>query len=214
MNQRLALRGFTVFFVGFISLWVAAWLVALTYGWVGDTFYWAVAKVTVWVLYPLVFWRMPIREQLAFIGLRARDLRRGLCWGVAAAAVWVSLSLAIAALRGQHLGPAPTMLDILYTGLLTPVCEEWLFRGYVQTIIIRLGHRFWAANGLTSVLFLVPHLVGWSFEGVLEANALSAYPFTIFVLSLGLGYVRHRSGSLLAGILLHSANNVMSLWWR
>jgi len=214
MQQRLTPGHFTVFFAGFLALWVAAWLVALEFEWAAATAYWAVAKVVVWVLYPLMFWQAPVREQMDFIGLKARDLPSGLAWGVLATAVWVGLSLAIAPLHGQRFVPTPVTFGALYTCLLTPVCEEWLFRGYVQTAIMGLGRRFWVANGVTSLLFLAPHLVGWSFKGVLAANALSVYPLTIFALSLVVGYVRHRSGSLVASILVHVGNNTFSSLWR
>jgi membrane protease YdiL (CAAX protease family) len=202
-----------VFFAGFLSLWVAAWLLALALGWSEATAYWAVAKVVVWVLYPLGYWRAPLPEQLAFVGLRTRDLPRGVAWGAGAAAVWVGLSLAVAPVRGQHFVAALVTFDTLYTCLLTPVCEEWLYRGYFQSAVLGLGRRFWVADGLTSLLFLAPHLVGWSFKGVLGANVLSIYPLTIFALSLVLGYVRHRSRSLVASMLLHAGNNTFSTWW-
>lgn len=97
-----------VFFGGFVFLWVMAWLVALATGWVNATAYWAPAKVVVWMLYPVVCWRAPLREQLAFVGLRPRDLPRGLLWGAAATVLWVGLTVALAPLRGQHPVPVPT----------------------------------------------------------------------------------------------------------
>jgi membrane protease YdiL (CAAX protease family) len=214
MSQRPTSCDLAVFFVGFLALWVAAWLVALALGRSEATAYWAVAKVVVWVLYPLLRWRAPVPEQLACLGLRRRDLRRGLAWGAAVTAVWVGLSLAIAPVRGQHFAPAAVTFGALYTCLLTPACEEWLFRGYLQPALVGSGRRSWAANGLTSLLFLAPHLVGWSFTGVLAVNALSVYPLTLFALSLVLGSVRHRSGSLVASVLVHAGNNAVSSWWR
>jgi len=214
MVRLLSPRRLALFFAGFLALWVAAWLLALAVGWSEATAYWAVAKTVVWVLYPVRFWRAPLRDQLAFVGLRARDLPRGLAWGLAATAGWVGLTLAIAPVRGQHVAPAAVTFDVLYVCLLTPVCEEWLFRGYLQPALTGLGYRFWLANGLTSLLFLAPHLVGWAFKGVLAANALSVYPLTIFALSLVLGAVRQRSGSLVASILVHAGNNTVSTWLR
>jgi membrane protease YdiL (CAAX protease family) len=214
MNKRLSYGRVAVFFVGFLLLWAAAWLVALSLGWQDTTPYWAGAKTVVWVVYPLLFWRAPLREQLEFIGLKRTTLRRGLVWGVAASAIWVALSLAVAPLRGQHFVPSPVTFTALYTFIITPICEEWLFRGYLQSSLVQLGRRFWVANVVTSLLFLVPHLLGWGFQGVLAANALSVYPLTIFVLSLVLGYVRQRSGSLVASVLVHASNNAFSIWWR
>jgi membrane protease YdiL (CAAX protease family) len=203
-----------VFFAGFLALWALAWLVARALGWAGATAYWAPAKVVVWVVYPVVFWRVPLREQWAFVGLRRRDVPRALGWGAGAAVLWVGLSIALAALRGQHPAPVPLTVTTLYTVVLTPVCEEWLYRGYLLRLVTGTGTRFWPANVVTSVLFVAVHLLGWAFQGVLLANGLSVYPVTLFVLSLLLGYLRYRTGSLLAGILLHAANNAVSLWWR
>jgi membrane protease YdiL (CAAX protease family) len=200
----------TAFFVGFVALWVAAWLVALAFGWSEATAYWAVAKVSVWVLYPLLFWRAPLPEQLAFIGLRSRDLPRGLVWGAGATAVWAGLSLAVAPLRGQHVAPTAVTLDTLYVCLLTPLCEEWLFRGYLLPGIAAVGSGSRGAIVLTSLLFLVPHLVGWSFQGNLATNARSVYPPVLFGLGLVLGYVRVRSGSLPGSVLVHAGNNALS----
>jgi hypothetical protein len=106
--SHLTARRLAVFYAGFVALWVAAWLLALALGRSETTAYWAPAKVLVWMLYPLLFWRAPLRAQLAFVGLRAHDLPRGLVWGLAAAAVWVGLSLVAAPLRGQR--PAPVAL--------------------------------------------------------------------------------------------------------
>jgi membrane protease YdiL (CAAX protease family) len=90
MNKRLSYERVAVFFVGFLVLWAASWLVALAQNWKDATAYWACAKTVVWVVYPL----------------------------------------------------------------------------------------------------------------------------TIFVLSLVLGYVRQRSGSLVASMLVHATNNAFSIWWR
>ena len=121
----------------------------------------------------------------------------------------MGLSLAVAPLRGQRVEPAGVTADALYAVVLTPLCEEWLFRGYLLRALAALGLRFWAANGLTALLFLVPHLVGWGFKGVLGANALSVYPLTLVVLSLVLGSVRHRSNSLVASVFVHAGNNAV-----
>jgi membrane protease YdiL (CAAX protease family) len=211
---RLTRGRIAVFFAGFVALWVLAWLAARMIGWAEVTAYWAPAKVVVWVLYPVAYWRAPLREQLAFVGLRQRDLSRGLLWGAGAAALWVGLTVAVAPLRGQHVVPAPLTIDALYAFLLTPVCEEWLYRGYLLPAITGAGTPFRTANVVTSLLFVAIHLVGWAFQGAFLANTLSVYPLTIFVLSLALGYLRHRTGSLVASILMHAGNNAVSLWWR
>lgn len=213
-EQRTTYRRLAFFFIGFLGLWSAAWLLALTLSWSAATAYWAVAKVIVWVLYPLAFWRAPVRKHLAFIGLRNRSALPGLAWGAVMTVAWVTLSLVVAPLRGQHLAPTPLTFGVLYTSLLTPACEEWLFRGYLQSIMTSLGSRFWITNTVTSSLFLLPHVIGWGFQGVLANNVASVLPLSIFAVSLLLGYTRHRSASLLGSVLLHAGNNVVSIFLR
>jgi membrane protease YdiL (CAAX protease family) len=77
-----------------------------------------------------------------------------------------------------------------------------------------VGAPILGGERVTSLLFLAPHAVGWSFKGVLAVSALSVYPLTIFALSLVLGYVRHRSGSPVASALVHAGNSAVSTWWH
>ncbi|HNX48547.1 MAG TPA: CPBP family intramembrane metalloprotease [Thermoanaerobaculaceae bacterium] len=212
MEQRLTPLRVGMFIAGIFSLWVAAWLVSGALGLEKATTYWLPAKALVWVVYPLLYWRASPGKQLVFIGWRQADMHCGLIWGVGAAVVWVALSLMTAPTQGrQHLALHIT-LTLVYSTLVTPILEETLFRGYIQSAIIGLGWRPWTAITVTSLLFVVLHFVGWSFQGVLPANALSVYPSILFALSLLLGFVRHRSGSLLASTTLHLVNNVTSTW--
>jgi membrane protease YdiL (CAAX protease family) len=210
-----------VVFVGlFFALWTGAWLINLAVAdWWGSSLgglaYWVVAKFLVWVVFPALFWggrqvltRAGLAHQAAFIGLRRDTVRQGLRLGLVATAIWIVLSLAVAAPGGIRI--AGVGLVGVYTFLVTPVFEEVLFRGYIQSALIAHGLRFWVVNVTGAGLFLLAHCLGWAFEGVLGSNLLSTYPLSIILLSLVLGYVRHRSDSLLASILLHVGNNAFS----
>ena len=88
--------------------------------------------------------------------------------------------------------------------LLYPVIEEWLFRGLLQRQLFktRYGHPavfgFSAANGITSILFAVAHLLGQPPEWA----ALVIAPSLIF------GWFRDRYDSILPGAVLHSSYNL------
>ncbi len=85
----------------------------------------------------------------------------------------------------------------LMIGLTPAICEELLFRGYVQT---RLTRTAGAAMGilLSSVLFAAFHMD-------------FVHSVAVFPLGLFLGFVAWRSGSIFPAMLGHFLNNVTSV---
>ena len=82
-------------------------------------------------------------------------------------------------------------------GATPAICEELLFRGYVQT---RLNQSLgpWLGIGIASALFAVFHM-DW------------VHIIAVFPLGLFLGIVAWRSGSLIPAMLGHFVNNVISV---
>jgi membrane protease YdiL (CAAX protease family) len=100
--------------------------------------------------------------------------------------------------------PTDTSLSVLETLIvavgLVPVVEEWFFRGVLQQgLVASMG----AVGGVlvTALFFALGHGAGMSPQawGALVAQTL--------VLGVTFGYARHRTGSLLAPILLHIGVN-------
>jgi membrane protease YdiL (CAAX protease family) len=85
---------------------------------------------------------------------------------------------------------------------LVPIVEELFARGYVQT---RLGDGFGAAAAIvmTALLFAASHRQYF----LASALGIGMLASLLFGSILG-GYVRHRTGSLLPGILGHAFGNV------
>ncbi len=80
--------------------------------------------------------------------------------------------------------------------VLAGFCEEFAFRGFLQSIFSRrLGGV--KAILLTAFLFAVMHLDPWSFAGV-------------FLLGLFLGYLVHLTGNLWTAIFVHAFSNGLS----
>lgn len=80
--------------------------------------------------------------------------------------------------------------------------EEILFRGLVGGITIRrLG--FWWGNLAQTAVFILPHLVLL----LVDASLWPLLPAQ-FLAGWLLGWLRHRSGSVLPGIVLHAAVNL------
>ncbi|QDS88148.1 CAAX amino terminal protease self- immunity [Rosistilla ulvae] len=86
---------------------------------------------------------------------------------------------------------------LLMVGGLPAICEEVMFRGYIQT---RLAQRLpaVAAVMIASVLFAVFH-----FDPV---HVLAVLP-----IGLWLGYLRNASGSIFPAMLAHAINNTLSV---
>lgn len=215
-RTQLGGRRVAVFVAGLFALWAAAWICrqALPVAWSpsADLAYWATAKALVWGGFPVAFWwgRLP-GGQLAFIGIRRDSVRAGLLLGAALAGGWVLISLGRAAVGGLTVtGAAP--LTAAYAIAMTPILEELVFRGYLQSALVARGTPFAVVNPLIAGLFLLMHVLGWAFQGVAAANLFSPYPISIVVLSLLLGYARQRSGALLASVVLHVANNAFSIF--
>ena len=220
MKYRINWPRLAILVALFALLWIAAWVVHdqvvvpafhLVAGSAADTVYWIIAKFLVWVVFPFLYVAQPLWKQVALIGLQPQYLRRGLLFGAVASAVWLLLSALRFFLMGQHFALPTNTFIAFYTFVLTPIFEEIMFRGYVQSSLIALKTPFVLADVITTILFLVPHCIGWSFQGVLAANLTFGGIGVIAIISLLLGFVRYASSSLVGSTLLHMVNNLISI---
>lgn len=107
-------------------------------------------------------------------------------------------------LRAMHESPDPGIILAFAVSavVLAPIIEEIIFRGLLQTGLRHctgVNHR-WLVIAIASVLFTAIHL------GV-EPIAIPG----LFVLSLGLGYVYERTGSIWTSMLVHAAFNALNI---
>jgi membrane protease YdiL (CAAX protease family) len=78
------------------------------------------------------------------------------------------------------------------------VCEEVLFRGFLQAGLVQAFESAPKGIAVTALIFAAFHVDPWRFAG-------------LFVLALFLGHLAHRSGSLVPPILAHALNNALSI---
>lgn len=152
--------------------------------------------------------------QLGLVAPRLRDLGYALLAVVPYVAGYAVLLLAATALfpglnadQEQQLGFNPgqdqvaLLLTFLCLVILPPLVEELTMRGFLFTGL--LGHfKFVPVALITSVMFAVAHL---QFDN--DAPLLWVAAIDTFVLSLILCYLRYKTGSLWAGIILHALKN-------
>lgn len=77
------------------------------------------------------------------------------------------------------------------------ICEEMLFRGFVQTTFER-HHKINAALAITAALFAINHAAPWWFA-------------QIFLLGLVLGWLARQSDSMIPGAIVHTLNNFFAV---
>lgn len=92
--------------------------------------------------------------------------------------------------------PLSSLLMVFTIVIVTPIFEEYLFRGVVLMTLQRYGD--WFALIVTSLLFAMMH--GTFSQAV-----------CVFCLGLAMGYVTLRSGRLLIATLFHMANNALAV---
>ena len=98
-----------------------------------------------------------------------------------------------------------TWNSLLGTSMLIGVIEEIPYRGFMlQKFAARIG--FWPASVLTSLLFLLVHLPGWSALQMLRADLAATIFIFGFILAVAFRYAR----SLWAPIVTHSTNDFLA----
>ena len=168
---------------------------------------------------------------LGDLGARSDRLRSGLRWGGAAGAGVVALTALAALLPGTRAFfvddrvASTSAAEVAFEALVripiaTALFEEVLFRGALLGLLLR-QLRPDAAVGLSAALFGIWHVL--SAAGFADANAgvpdgragtLLVVPVTVLVTGAGgalLAWVRIRSGSLAAPVIVHAAINSCAL---
>lgn len=161
------------------------------------------------------------------LGLGRSRLPAGAAWGLAAVAIiatvytvgvlWPLTRDTFEDSRYHHGAGAAFYTALVHIPLSTVIFEEIAFRGVLMAQLVRVAGRWWAL-GVTSVLFGLWHALAGSdlqsanagIHDALGSRAWLAVLGTVAFTGLSgvvLGYLRLRSGSLLASLGLHWATN-------
>lgn len=95
-------------------------------------------------------------------------------------------------------GPRDFTLLLVLFGVVPAICEEILFRGFLQSGFVQVLESPAKGIVVTALVFSAFHLDPWRFP-------------TLLVLSLFLGFLAHATGSLVPPIVAHALNNVLSI---
>lgn len=95
---------------------------------------------------------------------------------------------------------------IAATTLAVPIVEEVLYRGVIQSAILRATGSIWGAVGSTSLLFALVH---WPMAP--DARSLAIMLPTLAVLSVLMGLAYERTRSLAVPVIMHAAFNGLNV---
>ncbi|MDT0300659.1 CPBP family intramembrane glutamic endopeptidase [Streptomonospora wellingtoniae] len=133
-----------------------------------------------------------------------RWLLVGMAGGIAALLAKAAVVSAVAAVTGYESDPqgmyydaagggvVPLILTMLFLAVLTPIGEEFLFRGVVANALLRYGPVVGAVS--SSLVFAVFHGINIVFPAA-------------FVVGLIAAELMRRSGSVWPGVVVHAVNN-------
>lgn len=196
------------------------WSAARTEDWLSSSTYAQFAYIAVVeaVCIGLLYWFMKPHKvtfkMLGLVRLRPRDV----VFALAAVPVYflgylmlvsiiTSLFPSINIDQDQQIGfdSVKSNFDLILTfvslAILPPLAEEIIMRGFVFTSLLK-RYKFVVASIVTSIIFALAHLQIGSGAPLLWVAAIDT-----FILSTVLCYMRYKTGSLWAGIILHVLKN-------
>jgi len=202
--------------------WIGAWLIDLQlrarFHWdpQTDTIYWIAMKVIIWVLPAVLIIRIAQRRNVIdFLELSSSHLRPGLVWGAGVGLVLVVITFLGRTLpAGAHARAVAFTLVFLNAVVVAPLVEEIALRGFFLKELELMGRGFWAANVLSTLVFVSMHIPGWLFNGRFPSTTqLVQAMVPLAGLSLLFGWTKKRSSSLYGSIIVHAINNLYSAFF-
>lgn len=202
-------------FAALLGVWIGAWLLKIrlgkVYAWLsggwGSFLYWTTAKLVIWIG-PAV-WLLKWSGRTLVEVFNLPNWRGWLLWGGGVGLAVASTGIIPNYLQGRAVLPSQLDFGLVNVLIIAPIFEELLMRGAVQGNLER-HYPFWAANVITSLLFVLLHVPGWYFMGVLWDNLTrpAGGALSIFLVSLAFGFAAQRSRSVMGGVLAHFLNNL------
>ncbi len=210
-----AVKSTYIIFIILVLAWIGAWMVknsldqrldfVATSG--GSFLYWTTAKIIIWILPALWLLKLSGRSIQGVINLP--NWRGWLIWGGGIGLLLGLTGFIPNYLQGNQVLPTQFSFPLLNVLVIAPAFEEFLMRGAIMGNL-QTTYTFFTANIITSLMFVVLHIPGWYFMGVLSATLTQPVggALSVFLVSLAFGYAAQRSHSVMGGVLAHFLNNL------
>jgi membrane protease YdiL (CAAX protease family) len=165
-------------------------------------------RLIVWVLPALAYLHYILRQPVLSGLSLDRHLLRGLAWGVIGSLIPIAMAAWQLHYRGKWTWPLS--LDLWRNPIVAaPIAEEVFFRGLLFRQIAR---RKGVLMGMlvSSASFVLLHLPYWALGGMYHGWGLAIALGRIFLYGIGFALLLWISRSLVAPLLAHFVNNLLS----
>lgn len=207
-NQK-ALISYVVIFLALVVVWYL-YLYPSLETLKGDQ---EVIFILLWVIGKTIIWIFPVFIYLRLVGINnpfdylkfKNNWTKGIGWGISLSIIWVGVRVILFCfvMGGKTISfqiGAYSLIAILISGFF----EEITFRGLILQQLSE-DIKFWKANIISTILFLVYHIPTWSVDGFsnLIPNCL-----LIVVMGLVWGYLFKKTKSIWASAIFHILHNL------
>jgi uncharacterized protein len=169
-----------------------------------------IIRLLTWTLPVLIYLIVQKKNPFDYLKVR-KNILKGFLWGIILSIIWVIYNITGFYLMNRHVRFDLNISNELWWKaiILVGFSEEVLFRGFLLQKIEGIS-KFWIANIINAILFVLVHLVGWIItKQIVFPNVLITICNILFI-GLIQGLILKKTNSLWACILLHSCNNFLS----
>ncbi|NLM25827.1 MAG: CPBP family intramembrane metalloprotease [Firmicutes bacterium] len=198
-----------------IIVWIGAWLLKLDAEeyllWLkssgGSFVYWLIAKILIWIIPAMFLLKISKRDLNVVFNLS--NWRSWLGWGGGIGLLIALTGIIPNYVQNKPILPTSFSWPLINVLVIAPIFEEFLFRGAILGNLQKKYSPF-IANLISSAMFLLLHIPGWYFMGVLTDNLTrpAGGALSIFLVSIAFGLATQRSKSVMGGIIAHFLNNL------
>lgn len=198
-----------------IIVWIGAWLLKLDAEeyllWLkssgGSFVYWLIAKILIWIIPAMFLLKISKRDLNVVFNLS--NWRSWLGWGGGIGLLIALTGIIPNYVQNKPILPTSFSWPLINVLVIAPIFEEFLFRGAILGNLQKKYSPF-IANLISSAMFLLLHIPGWYFMGVLTDNLArpAGGALSIFLVSIAFGLATQRSKSVMGGIIAHFLNNL------
>jgi membrane protease YdiL (CAAX protease family) len=152
------------------------------------------------------------KDTIDSIGLTGYKLLNSLLLGLSLSAVPVALQVIYRLSTGESISfnLGNLSLNLVATFIIGAICEEIIFRGYIQTRLFGLFQNNLAASIITAILFLAGHYaVHWATVGFSLSVLTLPHIILIIILHFLCSFTYRKTNCIYGAILLHAIYNIV-----
>jgi len=168
-------------------------------------------RLSIWTIPVFVYLILTKQKPFDYLKIR-KNITKGIVWGIVIGTIIVIYSILYSyILKGNVYYYFKISIGLwLKAILLVGFSEEVLFRGFILQKMREMS-KFWVANVISAVLFVLVHIIGWIINDQFNSPTIIRSICTILLFGLIQGFVLKKTNSLWTCIIIHSFNNFTSI---